>query len=306
MEKKNKPLVSIMIPTYNRPELFEQTLQSALNQDYENFEVLVNDNSSNDDTEQLIQRYLSDPRLHYNRNRGAKTKEENFSSFEYQAKGEYLQWCMDDDMLAPNKLSKMIECFEKHPEVTLVTSQRGVVNGDGMLIKQWKAPFKITAEYEVLAGADTALTTLANATNFIGEPSAVLFRRRDLKNHYWHAESRGYLTISDIAMWLELLEHGDIAIFREPLSYFRRHKGQEGAQGDVILLSRLEWIRLNREYYQRQVFPYTKERYKLFLNHILADAESCQKLKAQSTDEMWKRYTSGLQAVKEELDAVGE
>lgn len=306
MEKKNKPLVSIMIPTYNRPKLFEQTLQSALNQDYENFEVIVNDNSSNDDTEQLIQKYLADPRLRYYRNHEAKTKEENFIPFEQQAKGEYLQWCMDDDMLAPGKLSKMVKCFAEHPEVTLITSQRGVVNGEGMLLKQWKAPVEIKAEYEIFAGDDVALTTLCNATNFIGEPSAVLFRRRDLTHHYWRAESRGYLAISDIAMWLELLERGDIAIFRDPLSYFRRHEGQEGAQGDVILLSRLEWIRLNRDYYQRQAFPYTRDNYKSFLEHIVADAESCQQLKGQATKEMWHQYEAELQAVKEELDAVGE
>ena len=51
------PLVSIMIPTYNRPELFEKTLQSALAQSYEHIEILVNDNSTNEDTNSLIRKY---------------------------------------------------------------------------------------------------------------------------------------------------------------------------------------------------------------------------------------------------------
>ena len=51
------PLVSIMIPTYNRPELFEKTLQSVLAQSYDNIEVLVNDNSTNEDTSFLIRKF---------------------------------------------------------------------------------------------------------------------------------------------------------------------------------------------------------------------------------------------------------
>ena len=52
----SNPLVSIMIPTYNRPELFEKTLQSALAQSYEHIEILVNDNSTNEDTSFLIRK----------------------------------------------------------------------------------------------------------------------------------------------------------------------------------------------------------------------------------------------------------
>ena len=102
------PLVSIMIPTYNRPELFEKTLQSVLAQSYDNIEVLVNDNSTNEDTNSLIRKYECDSRLRYYRNMDAKCKEDNFRPFEHIAKGEYLQWCMDDDVLHKDKLSMMV------------------------------------------------------------------------------------------------------------------------------------------------------------------------------------------------------
>lgn len=67
-----KGLVSILIPTYNRPVLFEETLRSALAQTYPQVEILVNDNSTNEDTALLMKKYEADPRVHYFRNRTAK------------------------------------------------------------------------------------------------------------------------------------------------------------------------------------------------------------------------------------------
>ena len=100
-----------MIPTYNRPEYFELTLRSALAQTYPNIEILVCDNSTDERTAELMQAkgYVQDPRVHYQRNRAAKTKEENFAPFETMAKGKYLQWLMDDDIFALDKIEKMME-----------------------------------------------------------------------------------------------------------------------------------------------------------------------------------------------------
>lgn len=74
MKHWEKDLVSIMIPTYNRPQLFEKTLQSALAQTYPHVEILVNDNSTNEDTASLMDKYVADPRVHYFRNRTAGCK----------------------------------------------------------------------------------------------------------------------------------------------------------------------------------------------------------------------------------------
>lgn len=126
-----KGLVSILIPTYNRPVLFEQTLLSALAQTYPHVEILVNDNSTNEDTALLMQKYDGDPRVHYFRNRVAQCKADNFRPFEHRARGEYLQWCMDDDILLPDKLAVMVQVLRDNPEVTLVSSQRDFIDEKG-------------------------------------------------------------------------------------------------------------------------------------------------------------------------------
>ena len=63
----NQPLVSICIPTYNRPELLARTLRSCETQTYRNFEIIICDNSDNDASGELVAR-LNDPRIRYYKN----------------------------------------------------------------------------------------------------------------------------------------------------------------------------------------------------------------------------------------------
>ena len=297
-----KGLVSIMIPTYNRPVLFEMTLISALSQDYPKTEILVCDNSTNDDTERRVQKYLTDSRLTYRRNRDAKTKAENFAPFEQMAQGEYLQWLMDDDILAPDKLSKMVEVFNKHKNVALVTNQRLVIDINNDPINQHKLPFPIKSPYSIYPAEFVAWLSLREAFNLFGEPPTYLFRRRDLTHHYWRADCKGMIVISDVAMALEVLEKGDIAIFREPLSFYRRHGGQEGQQVDTVLLSRLEWNELNKDYLARQVFPYTETDYLTLLQKLVVEYdERFYKLEKRASAEMWARYTAFIDEVRSKI-----
>ena len=284
------PLVSIMIPTYNRPDYFRETLESALSQTYPNIEVIVCDNSTDDRTEDLMQAYRSDVRVRYVRNREAKTKEENFMPFEHLAQGEYLQWCMDDDILLPDKITLMVDAFLSEPTATLVTSIRGVIDGEGRYLGQWQAP-PIYGRSGCFAGAVIGHSTLRNMANFLGEPSAVLFRRCDLVHHYWRAQVRGYLTISDCVMWLELLEKGDAVIFARPLSLYRRHEGQEGVRADTLVLSRIEWRRLIEEYWRRRVFLTEETDYRTVMDLLLeSDREMIEPLLAQVSPELRRTY----------------
>ena len=260
------PLVSIMIPTYNRPRYFRETLESARAQTYPNIEIIVCDNSTDERTAELMQAYKDDARIRYVRNRSAQTKAENFMPFEHLAQGAYLQWCMDDDILLPDKITRMMDAFLREPGITLVTSLRGVVDGNGNYLGLWQGNVPVHGTYECYRGTTVGQAMLMDQSNFLGEPSAVLFRQNDLTHHYWRAEVRGYQTISDCAMWLELMEHGDAVIFARPLSLYRRHEEQEGAQADVIVRSRVEWRRLIEEYWHRRIFITQEQDYR----HVLA------------------------------------
>lgn len=290
-----QPLVSIMIPTYNRPLYFEQALKSVLAQTYQNLDIIICDNSTNETTAELMQPYLGDSRIRYIRNREAKSKAENFAPFESLVRGEYLQWLMDDDMLAPEKIARMVAVFECEPGISMVTSRRGIIDEQGTLIGQNAQELKIDGSYMIAQGKEAGRIMLAQMLNYLGEPSAVLFRHSDLRHHYWQAESRGCRAISDVAMWLELLEQGDCVIFKDPLSYYRRHAGQEGQQADVVLLSRMEWLRLGEEYYKRQVFLTEASDLLSLIGHILAEQSiMVQDVRPLASSGMWQRYEAAL------------
>ena len=131
--------------------------------------------------------------------------------------------------------------------------------------------------------------------NPIGEPSAVLFRRADLTDHYFDATCRGYRTISDVAMWLELMEKGDCAVFAQPLSCYRRHAAQEGQQQSVLVLSRIEWFELNTEYLEkRRAFDYGWADYRAACRGLLSDSERIRPLAKRVRPDLWEFYEGCL------------
>lgn len=297
------PLVSIMIPTYNNPDIFRRTMRSAALQTYQNLEIIVCDNSTNEDTALIMADYAEDSRVHYIRNMGAKNKADNFLPFEQLARGEYLQWLMHDDILCPAKIEKMAADLYENPQITLVGSQRQIIDVDGRIMPSNLKTTLIdgACEKKMFAGEDVGRTILTGYLNFIGEPSSVLFRRNDLQHHYWRAECRGYKTISDVAMWLELMEKGNLMLYRDALSYYRRHDEQEGQGIDVVLLSRIEWLELGKEYYRRNVFLHTRKDYEAGLRTLAAEYDEQAVVygwQQEASREMWQRYENAIHKAK--------
>ena len=302
---KQQHLISVLIPTYNAPEYFRVALESALQQSYAPMEIIICDNSTDDRTEHLMEAYKDDARIRYVRNRTARTKEENFAPFEQLVRGDYIQWLMHDDVLLPGKLEKMAAILDRYPNVTLVSSQRNIIDADGNVRpSRLQSKLEFDGEYRIFSGEVYGNAMLRSVGNYVGEPSAVLFRRKDLAHPYYHAESRGYLRISDVAMLLELMEQGDYCLVREPLSSYRRHADQEGQQIDVALESRIEWVRLEREYYERGVFFHNREEYVEALRTLLQDYDDMLHKPGalqQASAEMLAAYRAAMQSVAQEV-----
>lgn len=117
------PLISIIIPTYNRHETIAETLDSVLTQSYPNWECLVVDDGSTDNTLDIVKQYAAkDPRIkvlvrpseYKNGGCGAR----NFGFI--KAEGDYIKWLDSDDLLEPLLLEKEVMCFSHNPEIELV------------------------------------------------------------------------------------------------------------------------------------------------------------------------------------------
>ena len=117
----NNPQVSVVIPTHNRSKLIKETIESVLSQTYKEFEIIVVDNGSTDDTREVVCS-IDDERIryYYQENTGSPTKPRNRGI--QLAKGKYIAFLDSDDLWLPEKLEKQIPILDNHPEVGLVYS----------------------------------------------------------------------------------------------------------------------------------------------------------------------------------------
>ena len=128
------PVVSIAMPTYNRADSYlKEAIQSALNQTYQNFEIIVSDNCSSDETEAVVKSF-HDNRIRYFKqttNIGAKN---NINFCLGQARGKYFQLLFDDDVIDPDFLETCINAIPPHADVGVVLTGAREIDGTGKII----------------------------------------------------------------------------------------------------------------------------------------------------------------------------
>jgi glycosyltransferase involved in cell wall biosynthesis len=110
----NTPLVSICIPTYNRPEYLRRAVESCLAQTYPHFEIIITDNSTNDDTAKIAPMW-TDLRIRYHNNGGNIGATNSANRAMALSKGKYIKFLMDDDLLKPRCLELMTRALEENP-----------------------------------------------------------------------------------------------------------------------------------------------------------------------------------------------
>ncbi len=121
------PLVSICVPTYNRSHYLADAIASVLAQDLEDFELIVCDDGSQDNTPDLMAS-LTDPRIRYLRHDTNIGKSNNMISGFRVAQGRYFIKFDDDDRLTPHFLSKTVAILEQFPEIDWVSTDHWVID----------------------------------------------------------------------------------------------------------------------------------------------------------------------------------
>jgi glycosyltransferase involved in cell wall biosynthesis len=129
----NKPTVSIGLPVYNGEKYLATALNSIVSQDFEDFELLISDNASQDSTAAICRQFSeSDGRVKYSRvevNRGAAP---NYQRVFQLATGKYFKWAAHDDACLPGFLKGCIEAINKAPaSVVLLYPRAQIIDADG-------------------------------------------------------------------------------------------------------------------------------------------------------------------------------
>jgi hypothetical protein len=117
----------------------------------------------------------------------------------------------------------------QNQDIALVTSFRQTIDLNGNIIPQILGTEKLFEENTILDGKDLGNYVLAICMNVIGEPTTVLFRKKDLTEKFGVYKNKQYTHLNDLASWLSLLSKGKAVYISEPLSYFRIHPSQNSS-----------------------------------------------------------------------------
>ncbi len=130
------PRISIGMPVYNGSLYIENAIDSILAQTYRDFELIICDNASTDDTKEICLRYVNtDPRVKYFCNEKNIGAGPNFNLVVEFCSGEYFKWAAHDDICHPEFLERCIESLDKDPGVVLAFPQAHIIDENSKLIE---------------------------------------------------------------------------------------------------------------------------------------------------------------------------
>lgn len=223
------PRVSIVIPAYNHEKYVRECIQSALDQTYQDFEIIITDDGSSDGTVNVIKEF-DDPRIQlytHADNKGACTALNNCIR---KAVGEYIAVLNSDDAWEPTKLEKQVKYLDDHPEISAVFTKVAFINESSTLIG--------LADYDRFYIFDKKnrpryawLNQFFFKGNCLCHPS-VLIRRKCYDDIGLYDERMA--NIPDMDMWVRLCFKYDIHILNEKLVRFRIMADKSSASADKL------------------------------------------------------------------------
>ncbi|MBM3862250.1 MAG: glycosyltransferase family 2 protein [Verrucomicrobia bacterium] len=243
--KLGKPKVSVLIPTYNYARYLPEAIESVLGQDYGDFEVIIADDCSMDDSAEVIRRFANrDVRIRFHRHSSNMGMVSNWNWCLSQARGDYIKYLFGDDCFnVPHALSVFVGMLDANPSATIAASARSVLDEQSRLVERWDD----LPSAGMHNGRSLIVRCLTECRNCIGEPTAVMFRRLQGKRGF----DPSYRQLVDQEMWFHLLESGDLIYTHEPLCCFRRHALQQTMANKRQCVGDGEGIRLLAGYAAR-------------------------------------------------------
>ncbi|MDX2231925.1 MAG: glycosyltransferase family 2 protein [Leptolyngbyaceae cyanobacterium bins.349] len=130
------PLVSVIIPTYNRSEYLQEAIASVLDQTFQDFEVIVSDDCSLDNSRALVDSFR-DARIRFRRNSTNLGVADNVTQAIKLATGKYIASLNDDDQWTETFLEKLVTPLEANPELVLSFCDYFVMDDQGVIHDQW-------------------------------------------------------------------------------------------------------------------------------------------------------------------------
>jgi len=205
------PKVSIIIPTYNRAELLHTAITSVLNQTYQDFEILIIDDASKDNTQEVVKSF-NDRRIKYIRHKENKGEAVARNTGIMNSNGEYIAFLDDDDEWLPEKLWLQVDLLKNsQPKVGCVYTGYFVIDRSSKKILRRRIPTKRGDIYHDML-----------FRNYIGIPSTVILKRECFQKINLFDESIAFG--NDYDLWIRIAKEFYFDYIEKPLVKYCIHR----------------------------------------------------------------------------------
>lgn len=228
------PKVSVIIPNYNHSQFLPQRIESVLNQTFQDFELILLDDCSPDNSREVLEQYKTNPKVSQiifnTKNSGSTFKQ--WKKGIGLTTGEYIWLAESDDYCEPNFLNDLVSILDSHPNVGIAYCQSRSVDQNNMPLNSWIKQTNIFSpniwNNSFIANGHIAITNFLIHRNIIPNASAVVFRKSVYKS------TSGIDTTmalnGDWLLWIKMLELSYLAFCAKELNYFRQHNNKATGQ----------------------------------------------------------------------------
>jgi glycosyltransferase involved in cell wall biosynthesis len=234
-----KSLVSVLIPAFNHEKYINKAIISVLNQSYQNFEIIIIDDCSTDNTFKKI-KYFKDPRIkafRFNKNMGISF---TLNHCIRHAKGKYISLLGSDDQYEKNKLSKQIIFMEKNPSIGAIFSWVNIINQDGNNINSKSELYRHFQRNN--KSREEWLNYFFYNNNCLCASSAMIRKEYHIQIGLYDER---FLQLQDLDFWIRLLMKYNIHIIPEALVKYRVLNNKINISAErPETINRLSWEKL--------------------------------------------------------------
>lgn len=213
-----KELVSIIMPSYNTGRFMRDTIESVLAQSYTNWELIIVDDCSTDDTDQIVEQYLTDNRITYIKNETNSGAALSRNRALREAKGKWIAFLDSDDLWEPNKLEKQIS-FMMNNDYHFSYTNYIEINEDSKPNGRFVTGPKRITKHSMYNYCWIGCLTVMYDAEKIG-----LIQIADIKKN------------NDYAMWLKVCRKANCYLLDENLARYRKRSGSISNHGYAILV----------------------------------------------------------------------
>jgi glycosyltransferase involved in cell wall biosynthesis len=221
------PRLSIGLPVYNGDRYLKNALDALLGQSYEDFELIISDNASTDETPEICRRYeRQDARVRYYRQPRNIGSSPNHNFVVAVARGELFKWASYDDLYSRDLLERCVEALDEHPSVVLAHSWTANIDSSDTVIAA--SPYSLATDEPRASERFRSILFVSGGDDVYAVMRTSILRQVVPQDSYHHAENPLVAALSlygpfhQVPDWL----------------YFRRHHPQQAEQACATVRTR--------------------------------------------------------------------